>query len=129
MHNFYNALKTIYGPRSYFVCPLRSADELTLIKDRTGIVQRWGERFQALLNQNASVDLTVLQELPTLPRIQSDDVPPSFSEVYAAIKELKNNKSPGPDCIPAELLKEGGFLCTRTIRQFITLVWQQEDIP
>lgn len=71
MHNFYNAVKTIYGPRSYSGCPLRSVDELTLIKDQTGIVQRRGEHFQALLNQKASVDLTVLQELPTLPRIQS----------------------------------------------------------
>jgi len=108
---------------------LRSVDELTLIKDQKRIVQRLGEHFQALLNQKATVDLTVLQELPTLPRIQSLDVPPSFSEVYAAIKELKNNKSPGPDCIPAELLKEGGYLCTRAINQFISLVWQQESIP
>ncbi len=38
-------------------------------------------------------------------------------------------KSPGPYCIPAELLKERGYLCTRAIHQFITLVWQLKNIP
>ncbi len=38
-------------------------------------------------------------------------------------------KSPGPYCIPAELLKERGYLCIKAIHKFITLVWQQKNIP
>lgn len=129
MHNFYDAIKSTHGPRTHTVCPLRTADESSLIKDQALIVQRWGEHFEALLNQQAPTDFSVLEELPTLPTIQSLDIPPSFSEVHAAIRALKNNKSPGPDSIPAEILKQGGYLCTRAIHQFISLVWREESIP
>ncbi|KAJ8376055.1 hypothetical protein SKAU_G00066350 [Synaphobranchus kaupii] len=50
-------------------------------EDQAMIVQRWGEHFEALLNQLAPVDVSVLEELPTLPTIQSLDLPPSFSEL------------------------------------------------
>ncbi|CAJ1081178.1 hypothetical protein KUCAC02_027720%2C partial [Xyrichtys novacula] len=50
MHNFYDAIKSIHGPRTHTVCPLRTADESSLIKDQAFIVQRWGEHFEALLN-------------------------------------------------------------------------------
>lgn len=129
MHNFYDAIKSIHGPRTHTVCPLRTADESSLIKDQSLIVQRWGEHFEALLNQPASVDLSVLEELPSRPTIQSLDTPPSFNEVHAAIRALKNNKSPGPDSIPAEILKKGGYLCLRAIHNFISLVWREECIP
>ena len=35
-------------------------------------------------------------------------VHPTYQEVTLAIKQLKNNKSPGSDGIPAEYLKAGG---------------------
>ena len=55
--------------------------------------------------------------------------PPTFLEVLSAVRTLKNNKSPGPDNIPAELLKQGGYLCTRTLDHYITKVWADENIP
>lgn len=88
-----------------------------------------GEHFETLLNQPALVDLSVLEELPRLSTIQSLDLPPSFTEVHAAIRALKNNKSRGPNSIPAEILKHEGYLCTRAIYRFISLVWQEECIP
>ncbi|KAJ8360910.1 hypothetical protein SKAU_G00174350 [Synaphobranchus kaupii] len=119
MHNFYEAIKTTHGPRSCSLCPVRSADGSTLIKDQTKIAQRWGEHFEALLNHNNPVDISVLDELPTLPSMQSLDAEPPFNEVYTAIRSLKNSKSPGPDSIPAEILKHGGYLCTRAVYLFI----------
>ena len=41
--------------------------------------------------------------IPQLPIIPQLDHPPAFYEVEAAIKGLKNNKSAGPDGIPAEV--------------------------
>src|SRR4029434_6868511 len=46
-----------------------------------------------------------------------------------SVRSLKNNKSPGMDNIPAELLKQGGYLCTRALHQHITKVWADENIP
>lgn len=70
------------------------------------MVDRWAEHFQTLLNQPATPDLAVLEELPSYPAIEELDLPPTFSEVLAAIRSLKNNKTPGPDGIPAEILED-----------------------
>lgn len=50
MHNFYDAVKTIYGQRNCSVSPLKSVDGLTLIKDQKHMTQRWAEHFESLLN-------------------------------------------------------------------------------
>ena len=55
--------------------------------------------------------------------------PPTFLEVLSAVRTLKNNKYPDSDNIPAELLKQGGYLCTRTLHCYITKVWADENIP
>jgi hypothetical protein len=36
--------------------------------------------------------------------------------------------TPGSDSIPAELLKKGGYFCTRTLHQYITEVWDWEIV-
>ena len=47
----------------------------------------------------------------------------------SAINCLKNRKSPGPDNIPPEVIKEGGYLLKRRLFQFITKIWEEEVIP
>ncbi|XP_061884956.1 uncharacterized protein LOC133635724 [Entelurus aequoreus] len=129
MHNFYNAVKTIHGPRNSSLSPVKSADGSTLIKDQKQVVDRWAEHFQTLLNQPATPDLAVLDELPSYQTIEELDLPPTFSEVLAAIRSLKNNKTPGPDGIPAEILKQGGYLCTRAIFHYIADIWKRGAVP
>ena len=129
MHNFYNAVKSIYGPRSHCITPLKSADGLKVLKDQDSILGRWAEHFNTLLNQNSDADFTILKELPEFPPMDHLSQPPTFLEVLSAVRTLKNNNSPGSDNIPAELLKQGGYLCTRTLHQYITKVWADENIP
>lgn len=129
MHNFYNSIKHIYGPKNCSVTPLKTADGLTLLKDQNRILLRWAEHFSALLNQHSTTDQTILDELPEHPPINDLSEPPTFMEVRAAVRALKNNKSPGADNIPAELLKEGGYLCTRALHQCILGAWEDESIP
>lgn len=129
MQNFYNAVKSIYGPKSHCITPLRTADGLRVLKDQNSILERWAEHFSTLLNQESVVDYTILQELPKFPPISNLDQPPTFLEVQTAVHSLKNNKSPGSDNIPAELLKQGGYLCIRTLHRYITKVWTDENIP
>ncbi len=61
MHNFYNSIKNIYGPKSCSVTPLKSADSLILLKDQNQILLRWAEHFDDLLNQRPSADLTLME--------------------------------------------------------------------
>ena len=131
MRNFYNAVKFIYGPKNRCINPIKTADGLTLPKDQKSILMRWADHFDTLLNQDSDADHTIFDEIPKLPPIDNLDQPPTFLEVLSAVRSLKNNKnkSPGNDKIPAELLKQGGYLCTRTLHQYITTVWTEENIP
>ncbi len=129
MHNFYNAIKTIYGPTNHCITSLKTADGLTLLKDQNTILVRWAEHFNILLNRDSDADPTILEELPKLPPIHNLSLPPTFQEVLSSVRSLKNNKSPGTDNIPAELLKEGGYICMRTLYRYITQAWTDENIP
>ncbi|KAI4828188.1 hypothetical protein KUCAC02_022300 [Chaenocephalus aceratus] len=129
MHNFYNVVKKIYGPISRFITPLKTADGLTVLKDQHSILLRRAEHFGTLLNQDSDADPTVFDDRPTLPPMHNIDQPPTFLEVLSAIRSLKNNKSPGNDNIPAELLKQGDYLCTRALHKYITKVWADENVP
>jgi len=56
------------------------------------------------------VDQSIADQLPQLPIISELDTIPSIEEISAAANNLKSNKAPGPDCIPAEIFKYGGNL-------------------
>ncbi|CAJ1063208.1 hypothetical protein KUCAC02_027720%2C partial [Xyrichtys novacula] len=118
-HAFYEAVKSLYGPQKRNIAPVRSADSSVLFKDKEQILERWAELFDALLNTTNPSDPSVLDALPDLPPVPSLDEPPKFTEVFSAIRSLKNNKSPGPDGLLAEIFKKGGNLCIRQLFLFI----------
>ncbi|XP_061574023.1 uncharacterized protein LOC133440720 [Cololabis saira] len=78
--------------------------------DRPEILGRWANHFETLLNHANPVDLHILDGLPDLPPVEHLDSPPQFCETRQAIRDLKNNKSAGPDGIPAEVFKNGKVL-------------------
>jgi exonuclease III len=128
-HGFYEAVKTLYGPSSRSQAPVRSADGANLIKDRQQILERWGEHFSILLNKKNPTNPEILESIPTLPSIPALDAPPTFHEFSMALVGMKNNKSPGPDGIPAEVLKHGGVDLHRRLHLFIVEVWNSERVP
>ena len=128
-HGFYDAIKTVYGPQKRNITSVKSADGSILYKEKDQIIARWAEHFEHLLNHENPNDPTVLHNLPDLPPIEVLDQPPQFSEVLNAIKGLKNNKSPGPDGIPAEVFKEGGYILKLRIHEIITRIWESGTVP
>jgi hypothetical protein len=54
---------------------------------------------------------------------------PSAFEVPSAIEELKSNKSPGIDQIPAELIKGGGRTICYEILKLLISIWNKEELP
>lgn len=126
---FYDAIKALYGPRKQAIAPVRSADGSTLLKDRHEILARWANHFETLLNQTNPVDPHILDNFPDLPPAINLDTPPLYSETRKAIAGLKNNKCAGPDGIPAEVFKHGGYLLTRRLHLLIQKFWEHETLP
>lgn len=89
IHICYGAMKATHG----FLSPLGSFGGSSLLRDRTKIVQRWGEHFEALLTRPSPVDFSVIEKLPNLPSIQSLNILP-FPEDCTTIRLLKNKKTP-----------------------------------
>jgi len=88
--------------------------------------KRWVEHFQQLLNRPPPM------EPPVLPAANQElDIscePLTRAEVEKAIKSLTNNKSAGPDNIPAEVLR-ADISTSVNMLHGLTKIWDQEYIP
>ena len=94
----------------------KSGNTLTEMND---ILKRWNEYGTQLFD-------TGTEEISTTPNINVEEKEPEplFSEVEAAIRQLKNGKSPGMDGIPAELLKNTGPSGMKVMHHLCVKVWQ-----
>jgi len=122
-HQFYEAIKAVYGPKFHSTHPVRTKDGITPIKDKKDILSLWADHLQELLNQDNSVDQSIADQLPQLPIISELDTIPSIEEIPAAANNLENNKAPGPDGIPAEIFRYGGNLLLHRLHSFISNAW------
>ena len=116
---FYSALKGVYGAKHRAFCLVRGADGRTLITDKTEILSRWAEHYRDLLNRFAPMDPSFAESLSELPLMEDLDKVPTLVEVHDATLTLKNSKAPGPDSVPAEVLRYDGDTVLRDIPTFI----------
>ena len=54
---------------------------------------------------------------------------PTLNETEVAVAKLKNNKAPGRDNLPAELLKLGDKTVNAHLHHPIRMVWIKEIMP
>jgi Reverse transcriptase (RNA-dependent DNA polymerase) len=125
---FYRAIgnaKKGFQPRST-KCRKKNG-ELTC--DLNGVLDRWKEHFDDLLNANTDE----AQKESRKKQYETDDGKefsnPSREEVVAAIKNLKNHKAPGDDMLFAELFKAGGDRLIDVLHGLILQVWSEEKLP
>jgi hypothetical protein len=99
----------------------------SLVCSKEGVLDRWREHFDNLLNANVPDNLECGQPYASDDGVVID--PPSVMEVEAAISRLKNNKAPGVDNLPAELFKSGCAALISKLHALIVRVWSDEVLP
>ena len=69
MKDFYASLKSVYGPHPSGSSPRLSTDGRSIITDRSKILDRWAEHFQAVLNRLSNINIEEINRLEQLPLI------------------------------------------------------------
>jgi len=140
-----NIIRKSYKPR----IGMRKDKKGNLIIKKKKVLQRWAEHFDELLNGHGDEDGNKGdgigegeiedtrksldkekedEEYGTDRNLEMTDVP-TKEEVRAAVDKLKNNKAPGLDGIPSEILKEGYKCMENRIYELIVQIWNEERIP
>jgi hypothetical protein len=120
-------VRELTGTRSGSSVPIKSKDgDILLTKEEQE--QRWIEHFQEVLNQPppSTVFSFTQEQICAQTQFETSDL--STTEVNKAIQVLKNNKAPGLDGIPAELLKHGKENIVEELTYLFNLIWQQEQM-
>ncbi|XP_037790205.1 uncharacterized protein LOC119585608 [Penaeus monodon] len=126
---FYEALKVVYGPTHHVQSPLRSADGQVLFTDKTSILSRWSEHFQALFSADRVVQDSAVLRICQKPVIEELDELPSIEEISKAIEQLKCGKAAGVDGIPPEIWKDGGPTLHSKLHELLVCCWEQSKLP
>ena len=120
-YNFYNPMKLVTGPERNNLAIVKES-HLNILIDRASVLDSWKEYFSDVLNRNNHPDPDILERLSSQETIECMDEAPSLDEVAHAISTLRNNKSPGPGSLPAELLKYGGERLATMLHELIALI-------
>ena len=97
----------MYGPSSRGSTPIYAADGQTLIKDQAGILNRWEEHFNSILNRVSTISDEAIDILPQRPIREELDEAPTEAKTTKAVRQLSSGKAAGADGLPSEIYKYG----------------------
>ena len=97
--------------------------------DKKGILERWAEHFNGVLNRPPKINDEAIQRLLQVEINKDLDALPSVDEVARAIKHMSTGKASGPDAIPAEIFKSDGISLTRRITDLFCSHWEKGTLP
>ena len=106
----YEGMKKAFGPSIVKTAPLKSTSG-EIITDRAKHMERWAEHYQELYSRETTVTDRAIENTPSLPVMEELDTPPTVEELRKAIDSIANNKAPGKDGIPNEIIKAGKQSC------------------
>ena len=128
IHKFYETMRATVGPTRRPFTPVRSTSG-ELLRSQDEILNRWKEHFSTLLNETSDYDPSIIEDLPLIPVDEQMWSSPEREEVVNIIDSLKNNKSPGPDGVAAELLKYGPPELVDVLLGMVRQIWDAGTIP
>jgi hypothetical protein len=109
---------------------------MSLCRDNAGkilgsneaVLKRWAQHFKELLSGNALEHVEDMTMVQNQGNVEMEEPVPSINEIEQAIKNLRNNKAPGIDLIPAELVKFAGPEYVKHLHQLIVKIFITEII-
>jgi hypothetical protein len=122
---WYDMSRYAYSVAPRILSILRVVGNGNLTTDKEGILRRWIEHSDELLNGEVDDDLEKEQghSSPGTSNVRVEEIEkPSLEELEAAVKKIKNNKSPGIDNIQVKLIKFGGQDLYKYLLQLIRRV-------
>ena len=73
---------------------------------------------------------SAIENTPSLPVMEELDTPPTVQELSKGIDSLANNKAPGKDGIPAEIIKAGKQSCLLShLHELLLQCWKEGNVP
>nr|CAI5855303.1 unnamed protein product [Callosobruchus analis] len=126
MKELYKSTKSLSRKCCATDIPLKSksGELLTSAEDQ---IKRWNEYYQDLMGHNQNNEITDATTTNNI--IDTDTSEPTREELKEAIKNMRNNKSPGVDEIPSELWKADIEKTIDLILPSIKDIWIQEVLP
>ena len=127
LREMYSCLNKAIGPKSKKMCPLKSADG-ALITDSDQQMERWVEHYAELYGQPRSISAKALDATPTMDTMSELDNMPTLQELQHALNHTSKGKAPGPDGIPADLLKCDSIIIPH-LYELLCQCWEEEAFP
>ena len=128
LRGLYNGIKEAIGPTPKKSAPLLSASG-EILTDPSAQLDRWAHHYSYLYANDAEVIPDALTSLPHFSTLHELDSDITLDAMKHAISGLKNNKSPGADGIPPEVLKCGGVALTTELFNVFLLCWHSHWLP
>ena len=127
---FYAGLKAVYGLSSRGSMAIYAAHGQTLIKDQAGVLNRWAEHFNSILNRVSTISNEAFDLLPQRPIRQELDEPPTEAQTIKAVSQLSSGKAAGADGLPPpEIYKCGGQPVAMELTRLFNVIWDTQTDP
>ena len=99
----------------------------TLKTDKQEVLDRWKQYFADLMKTDKKIADQTQEESFNENEIEIEQL--TYKEVSDTIIKLIENKAPGTDNIPAELIKYGAYILKHRMYKLILLIWKKEQLP
>ncbi|BHF84463.1 hypothetical protein SprV_0902761400 [Sparganum proliferum] len=117
-----------YGPPTKGTLTLLSADESTLLTEKTKITQRWVQHFRSVLNRPSIISDAAISRLPQVETIADLDLSPSLHEIFWTVQQLYSGKVLGSDAVPTEIYKYGYLQLVEHLSALFQEIWCQREV-
>ncbi|BHF70993.1 hypothetical protein SprV_0401404700 [Sparganum proliferum] len=87
-NNSFFAINTVYNPTPKEFTPLLSADGITLLNEKTQILQRCAKHFRGALKRRSTISEAAIASLPKAETNADFYLPPSLHKTIKAVKQL-----------------------------------------
>ncbi|VDP28250.1 unnamed protein product [Schistosoma curassoni] len=126
MRQLYDTTKELSGNRRKPERPVKSkeGEAITNIEEQRN---RCIEYFKELLNRPAPMNPLNIEAAPT--DLPIDVCPPTIDEISMAIRQVKSDKTTGPDNIPAVALKADVAVIVKILHILFNKIWDEEQVP